>query len=390
MVAFKRAEFLSFSPPAISEAEIEAVVDTLRSGWLTSGPKTRQFEADFAEFVGATKALGINSCTSGLHLALETLHIGPGDEVITTPYTFCASVNVIEHTGAKPVMADVEADTLNIDPQKVAAAITPNTKAIIPVHFAGHPVDMDPILELAREHNLYVIEDAAHAVPTKYKGRMVGSMSHFTAFSFYATKNLTTGEGGMLTTMDEELHDRSRVMSLHGMDRNAWKRYSAQGNWYYDVVEAGFKYNMTDIQAAMGLVQLARLPEMQAERRRIVQRYAEAFSTMPELQIPVERADVESAWHLYVLRLNLDTLTIDRARFIDELKLRNIGTSVHFIPVHTQPYYREKYGYQPEDFPVAYAEYCRAVSLPLHPNLTPADQEDVIAAVQDVVGHFRK
>lgn len=383
-----RRTFLPFSPPAISEKEIAAVADTLRSAWITTGPKTKRFESEFAQYLGAPVALALNSCTAGLHLALVTLGIGPGDEVITTPMTFCSSVNVIEHVGARPVLADIEPDTLTIDPMCVAEAITPRTRAIMPVHYAGHPVDMAPLLELARQHGLYLVEDAAHALPATYREQRIGTIGDLTAFSFYATKNLTTAEGGMLTGAPE-LIERARLLSLHGMSRDAWKRYDANGSWYYEVVEAGWKYNMTDIQAAIGLVQLQRLETMQRRRREIVARYNAAFGQLDALQTPTERSDAESAWHLYVLRLNLDRLSIDRARFIEELKARNIGTSVHFIPIHLHPYYRDKYGFQPEDFPVAYREYQRLLSLPLHPGLSDADVDDVIAAVRDVVKRFQ-
>src|SRR5690349_10147993 len=250
-----RATFLPFSPPDISEEEIDAVVDTLRSSWITTGPKTKQFESQFAEYIGSAAALALNSCTAGLHLALATLGIGPGDEVITTPMTFTSSVNVIEHVGATPVLADVDPETLNIDPAKVAEKITPRTKVIMPVHFTGHPVDLRPLQDLAKDNNLYIVEDAAHALPACYEGQMIGSIGDFTAFSFYATKNLTTGEGGMLTGSAEML-ERTRMLSLHGMSRDAWNRYSATGTWFYEVVAPGYKYNMTDIQAALGLVQL--------------------------------------------------------------------------------------------------------------------------------------
>jgi len=383
-----RSTFLPFSPPAVSEEEIAAVADTLRSAWITTGPKTKRFESEFAQYLGAPAALALNSCTAGLHLALITLGIGPGDEVITTPMTFCSSVNVIEHVGARPVLADIVPDTLTIDPMRVAEAITPRTRAIMPVHYAGHPADMAPLLEIARQHDLYVIEDAAHALPASYRGQRIGTIGDLTAFSFYATKNLTTAEGGMLTGAPE-LIERARLLSLHGMSHDAWKRYDASGSWYYEVVEAGWKYNMTDIQAAIGLVQLQRLPTMQQRRREIVARYNEAFGQDDALQIPTERPDAESAWHLYVLRLNLDRLTVDRARFIEELRTRNIGTSVHFIPIHLHPYYRDKYGFQPEDFPVAYREYQRLISLPLHPGLSDDDVQDVIAAVKDVAKRFQ-
>ena len=379
-----RDTFLPFSLPCIGEEEIGEVVDTLRSGWITTGPKTRRFEAEFAAYLGAPGALALNSCTAGLHTALITLGIGPGDEVITTPMTFAASVNVIEHVGARPVLVDVESDTLNIDPAQVEAAITPRTRAILPVHYAGHPVGLDSIYELAREHGLHVIEDAAHALPAKYKGRFIGSGNNPVAFSFYATKNLTTGEGGMLTG-DPEFLERARIVSLHGMSRDAWKRYDKGGSWYYEVLMPGFKYNMTDIQAATGLWQLRKLERFQKRRREVVQAYNDAFSGVDALEIPVERPEVEHAWHLYVLRLNLEVLRIDRDQFVEEMKARYIGTSVHFIPIHLHPFYRDKYGYQPDDLPVAYQNYLRIVSLPLHPGLTDRDVADVIEAVLDTV-----
>ncbi|MBI5667980.1 MAG: DegT/DnrJ/EryC1/StrS family aminotransferase [Chloroflexi bacterium] len=385
----RRTTFLSFSPPSITEAEIEAVVNTLRSDWITTGPKTKRFETEFAAYLSAPAALAVNSCTAGLHVALVASGIGPGDEVITTPMTFCSSVNVIEHVHATPVLADVEPDTLTLDPARVAEAITPRTKAILPVHFAGHPADMAPIMELARQHNLLVIEDAAHSLPASYRGQRVGTIGDFASFSFYATKNLTTAEGGMLVGSPDAI-DRARVISLHGMNRDAWKRYSAEGSWYYEVITPGFKYNMTDIQAAIGLVQLERLAEMQQRRREIVAQYQQAFSQVDALQTPVERPEAESAWHLYVLRLSLDRLTINRAAFIEQLKARQIGTSVHFIPIHLHPYYRDKYGWKPDDFPVAYQEYQRTISLPLYPGLTDNDVADVIAAVTDICEEFRR
>ena len=384
-----RDTFLPFSPPCVGEEEINEVVDTLRSNWITTGPKTRQFEAEFAAYLGAPGALALNSCTAGLHTVLVTLGIGPGDEVITTPMTFAASVNVIEHVGARPVLVDVEPDTLNIDHAQVEAAITPRTRAILPVHYAGHPVDLDAIYELAREHGLHVIEDAAHALPAKYKGRFIGSGSNPVAFSFYATKNLTTGEGGMLTG-DLEFLERARIVSLHGMSRDAWKRYDKGGSWYYEVLMPGFKYNMTDIQAAIGLWQLKKLERFQKRRREVVQAYNDAFSGVDALEIPVERPEVEHAWHLYVLRLRLEALRIDRDRFIEELKSRNIGTSVHFIPIHLHSYYRDKYGYKPDDFPVAYQNFLRIISLPLNPMLTDQDVADVIEAVLDVVKQHQR
>lgn len=385
----QRETFLPFSPPDITEAEIEAVADAMRSGWISTGPKTREFEQEFARAVGAEAALALNSCTAGLHVALVALGIGEGDEVITTTMTFCSSVHVIEHTGARPVLVDVEPDTMNLDPAQVERAITKRTKAILPVHLAGHPAEMAAIMALAREHGLAVVEDAAHALPAAYQGQMVGTIGDMTAFSFYATKNLTTGEGGMLTGSAEHI-DRARLFSLHGMNRDAWKRYTAAGTWFYEVVEAGFKYNMGDMQAAMGLVQLQRLDAMQARRAEIVRRYNAAFGDVPELQIPALRPDVRHAWHLYILRLNPERLSIDRARFIDEMRERNVGTSVHFIPVHKHPYYANRYGWTDADFPVAAGEYQRTVSIPLNTRMTDEDVEDVIAAVLDIVGTYRR
>jgi len=384
-----REEFLSFSPPLIGEEEITEVMDTLRSDWITTGPKTRRFEQEFAEFIGAPAALAVASATDAMLVGLAALSIGEGDEVITTPMTFCSTVHVIEHLGAKPVFADVEPDTLNIEPGKIAQAITSRTSAVMPVHLYGHLCEMETILDIASQHNLYVLEDAAHAPSAKYKGQMVGTLGTLTAFSFYATKNLTTAEGGMLTGA-AELIDEARIWSLHGMSRDAWKRYGAKGSWYYEVIRPGFKCNMTDIQASLGIHQLRKLPQFQERRREIAQRYNDVFSQFEELQTPTERPEVEHAWHIYALRLNLDQMTIDRAQFIEELKERNIGASVHFIPVHMHPYYRDKYGYEPEDFPVTHQEYQRLVSLPIYPGMGEKDVEDVIEAVTDVVATHRR
>src|SRR5213083_2657640 len=346
----KRSEFLPFSRPVFGEEEIHEVVDTLRSSWITTGPKTGRFESEFAAYLQAPGALALNSCTAALHTALVTLGIGAGDEVITTPMTFSASVNVIEHVGARPVLVDVEPDTLNIDAGQVEAAITPRTRAILAVHYAGHPVDLDALRALASAHRLALVEDAAHALPARYKGRLIGGGYNAVAFSFYATKNLTTAEGGMLTG-DPDFLERARVLSLHGMSRDAWKRYDQGGSWRYEVLAPGFKYNMTDIQAAIGLWQLRKQDAFQRRRREVVARYTAAFAAEESLEPPVARAEVEPAWHLYVLRLRPEALRIGRDRFIEELTARNIGTSVHFIPIHLHPYYRDKYGYAPDAFP---------------------------------------
>ncbi len=390
-----RTTMLEFSPPLIGEEEIAEVVDTLRSDWITTGPKVSRFEKEFRETVGADSALALNSCTAALHVALATLGIGPGDAVITTPMTFCSGVHVIEQVGARPVLVDVEPDTLNIDPVKVRETLErrrhegrQRVKAIMPVHLYGHACDLDALKEIAREYNLAIIEDAAHSLPAAYRGRPIGAAQSggppiLSCFSFYATKNLTTGEGGMLCG-PRELVDEARIWSLHGMSRDAWKRYSAEGSWYYEVVRPGFKYNMADIQAALGLHQLRRLPAFHARRTEIARRYNEAFRGTPSLKIPAARSDVEHAWHIYALRVNPGALAITRNRFIEELKSHRIATSVHFIPIHLHPYYRDRYGYKPEQFPVAYEEYQRLISLPIFPRMTDRDVEDVIEAVAEI------
>jgi dTDP-4-amino-4,6-dideoxygalactose transaminase len=384
-----RSSYLPFAPPLIGEEEIAEVVDTLRSGWITTGPKTKRFETEFAAYLGAPAALALNSCTAALHCALVALRVGPGDEVITTPLTFAASVNVVEHVGARPVLVDVQPDTLNIDPDAVARAVTARTRAIIPVHYAGHPVDLDPLLDLAARHDLIVLEDAAHALPARYRGRRIGCGPNPAAFSFYATKNLTTGEGGMLTG-DAEFLERVRPIALHGISRDGWKRYEKGGSWYYEVLFPGFKYNMTDIQAALGVWQLRKLEGLQVRRRAVVRAYDAAFAGDPALELPTTRPDVEHAWHLYPVRLRSGALRIDRDRVIEELRARNIGTSVHFIPIHVHPFYRDRYGFRAEQFPVAWDNYRRLISLPLSPRLDDQDAADVIDAVRDVVGRFRR
>ena len=311
--------------------------------------------------------------------------------MITTPLTFAATAEVVRYFGARPVLVDVDPVTLNIDASKIEAAVTPKTRAIMPVHLAGLAADMDAIMAAAKKHGLRVIEDAAHSFPTKYKSRMIGGIGDFTCFSFYATKTITTGEGGMICTGDDAFADRCRIMSLHGISRDAWKRYTAEGSWYYEIAAPGFKYNMTDVAAAMGLVQLGKAEHMRARREQIARRYSAAFQGRPELQTPEDAPkDGQHAWHLYMLRLNLDRLTIDRAQFFDELKARGIGASVHFIPLHLHPYYRETYGYKPEDFPVSLAEYLREISLPIYSKMSDQDVADVIAAVLDIVEGRRR
>jgi UDP-4-amino-4,6-dideoxy-N-acetyl-beta-L-altrosamine transaminase len=384
-----RSQFLPFSLPDIGEEEIEEVAQALRSGWITTGPRTKEFERRIGEYLGAEHAIAVNSCTGGLHVALAAIGVGPGDEVITSPLTFCSTANVILHLGGTPVFADIGEDC-NVDPAEIERRITPRTKAILPVHYAGQPCKMDQILACAREHNLPVIEDAAHAIGARYRDQMIGTIGDVTVFSFYATKNLTTAEGGMITTGNEELAERMRLLSLHGISKDAWKRYTSEGSWYYEVLCPGYKYNMTDLQAALGLHQLAKLERFLQIRSRYVALYNDAFGEMPEIQTPVVNEDVRHAWHLYVIQLDLERLTINRALFVDALRAENIGTSVHFIPVHLHPYYRDTFGFKRGDYPNAERVYDRILSLPLYSSMTDRDVEDVIAAVKKVIARCRK
>ena len=375
---------IPFSPPNIGDEEIAAAADTLRSGWITTGPQTALFESAFAEEVEAPAALGLNSCTAGLHLALATLGVGPGDKVATTTMTFAASVNVIEHVGAEPLLVDVEPDTLNISPESLRERLRPDVKAIIPVHYGGHPVDMEAVTEIAEEHGIPVIEDAAHALPAFYRGRPIGSGNHFSSFSFYPTKNITTCEGGMLTG-SPDLIERARVLSLHGLSKDASRRYERNGSWRYEVLAPGFKYNMTDLTASLGLVQLRKLSAFQERRRQIVAAYDRGLGDLEQIETPTVRPDVQSSLHLYVIRLRLDRMRLGRDEVIEKLSELGIGTSVHFIPIHTHPYYKNKYGYEPGDFPVAFDAFERMISLPLHSRLNDDDLSYVIASVRDVV-----
>ena len=382
--------FLPFHRPTIDQEEIDAVVDTLRSGWLTMGPKTKAFEEAFAAAVDAPRAVAVSSATAGLHLGLDALGVGPGDDVLVPTLTFASTAATVIHTGARPLLVDCEPDTLNICPADAARKWTAQTKAIVPVHFAGHPCDMDPILALAREHGAAVMEDAAHALPARYRGRLIGSLGDLTVFSFYATKNLTTGEGGMVTASDASLEERLRTRRLHGMTRDAWKRYTKDGNWRYDVAYPGFKYNMTDMNAAIGLVQLRRLPTMQAARHRIVAQYRDALDDVDAVELPACRSDVEHAWHLFILRVRPEQLRIGRDQFIQELTEAGIGTSVHFIPLHEHSYYRDVLGISAADLPTATAQWQRIISLPLFPGMTPGDVDRVADTVRGIVRRHRR
>jgi dTDP-4-amino-4,6-dideoxygalactose transaminase len=385
-----RSRFLPFSEPLLGEEEIDSVVDCLRSGWLTSGVKVKEFERDFAAYVGCEHALAVNSCTAALHVALEAVGVGPGDEVITSPMTFTATAAVVEHLGARPVLVDCERSTLNLDPSQIEARITPRTRAILPVHFGGQACEMDAILAIARAHGLPVVEDAAHALPTRYRGRMIGTLGDVTCFSFYATKTVTTGEGGMAVTDRADLAERMRLMHLHGMSRDAWKRYTQNGSWSYEILAPGYKYNLTDIAASIGIHQLRRAGAFHVRRRRIAELYNAAFSGLRGVEVPEVRDEDGHAWHLYVLRLVPEALTIGRDDFIARLVAMNIGVSVHFIPLHLHPYYRDKYGFAPTDFPNAYEAFQRILSLPIYPKMTDEDVQDVIDAVRSLVEEHQR
>jgi dTDP-4-amino-4,6-dideoxygalactose transaminase len=381
--------FLPFALPEIGDEEIAEVVDALRSGWITTGPKARSFEQDFTAFLGddSLQSIAVNSATAGLHLALEGLGIGPGDEVITTTHTFTATAEVVRYLGADVKLVDIDPATMCIDPRLVEAAITPRTKALMPVHYAGLAADMPALMAIARRHGLKVVEDAAHALPTTLGGRLVGTFdSDATVFSFYANKTMTTGEGGMLVTRNAELAQRARVMRLHGMNRDAFDRFTAKvPSWYYEVVAPGFKYNLTDIAAAMGIHQLKRAQGFQQRRSEIAARYDAAFAGLPLVTPPLPAAGDRHAWHLYALRLG-DGAGIGRDRFIEALFDRGIGCSVHYIPLHLHPYWRDRYGLQPGQFPHSQHAYERLVSLPIYTRMSDADADRVIAGVRQALG----
>lgn len=379
-----------FFVPDIGQAEIDSVVDSLRSGWITTGPKTKQFEERFAEYVGAPRAIAVNSATAALHLALDALGVGRDDEVIVPTMTFTATAEVVVHLGGKPVMVDCRPDDMNMDVEQLERRITPRTKAIIPVHYGGQPCEMDRILEIARRHKLPVVEDAAHALPAAYRGRKVGTIGDITCFSFYANKTITTAEGGMITTADEELADRMQIRSLHGMSKDAWKRFTSEGSWYYEVVYPGYKYNMTDVASAMGLEQLKRSDDFWRGRQAVANRYNAALADLPELVTPQAAPHVQHAWHLYVIRLVTDRLKIDRNRFIQELSAAKIGVSVHYLPLHMHPWYREAYEFRPQDYPVAAGLYDEIISLPIYPRMTEADVDYVVEQVKRIVAENRR
>jgi dTDP-4-amino-4,6-dideoxygalactose transaminase len=379
-------KFLVFGSPLIEEAEIREVVASMESGWLGTGPKVAQFERDFASYKGATHAVAVNSCTAALHLSILAAGIQPGDEVITTPLTFCATVNAIIHSGATPVLADVNPQTMNIDPAEIERRITPKTRAILPVHFAGRPCEMDSLCSISRKHNLKLIEDCAHAIESEYHGVKTGGFGDFACFSFYVTKNIVTGEGGMVLARREPDAARIKVLALHGMSKDAWKRFSDEGYKHYQVVECGFKYNMMDLQAAIGIHQLKRIEQWWKRREQIWKRYDQAFADLPvTLPVPAE-ARTRHAYHLYTLLIDEARTGIARDRFLDAMTAHNIGVGVHYLSLAEHPYYQKTYGWRPEHYPNAMRLGRQTVSLPLSPKLSDADADDVIKAVRLILG----
>jgi len=384
-----RDTFLVFGAPLIEETEIAEVVASLRSGWLGTGPKVAQFERNFAKYLGVDHTVAVNSGTAALHLSMVALGLGPGDEVITTALTFCATVNAIIHAGATPVLVDVDPVSLNMDPAELRSKVSARTRAIVPVHFAGRPCDMDDIMSIADQHRLAVVEDCAHAIETEYHGRKAGTFGTFGCFSFYVTKNVVTGEGGMVVARSDEEARRIKVLALHGMSHDAWKRFSEEGFKHYQVVECGFKYNMMDIQAALGLHQLARVDTQWLRRQTLWARYNAAFADLP-VERPADPAPAtRHAYHLYTLRVDPNRAGIERDAFLEAMTARRIGVGVHYLSVPEHPYYQHTYGWKPTDYPHAMRIGRETVSLPLSAKLTDADADDVVAAVRDVLGRPR-
>jgi dTDP-4-amino-4,6-dideoxygalactose transaminase len=383
-------DFLLFHKPFISEEEINEIVDTVKSGWLSMGPKTIKFENEFNAYIGCRKSIAVSSWTAAGHLTLEAYGLKANDEVIVPTMTFPATAEIVCYFGAKPVIVDVDESTLNISLTEIEKAITPRTKAIIPVHYGGQPCDMDEIHILAKKHNLRVIEDAAHSLPATYKGKKIGTVSDVTCFSFYATKTLSTGEGGMICTNDESLAERCSVMRLHGINRNAWKRYTESGSWYYEVVAPGYKYNFTDLQASLGIPQLKKVDQMWELRKNIAAKYTQALKNNEFITLHGIKEDRESSWHLFPIRLNLETLKINRAQLIDEMRKCNIGLGVHFMPVHQHTYYKDTFNLNDKDYPVASSVFPRLVSLPIYPGMKDEHGDRVINVLADLLSKYKR
>ena len=384
------SEFLPFHQATIGEEEVKEIIQTLHSGWLTTGPKTRLFEKNFASYIGCKHAIGLNSCTAGLHLSIVASDISSGDEVITSPITFPATTNVIVHQNAKPVFVDVEPETLNIKCSEIESKINKRTKAILPVHFAGHPCDMSNIIKLAKKHDLIVIEDAAHALESKYHGEKIGNIGHFTSFSFYATKNITTGEGGMLTTNDDKSADKLRILSLHGLSKNAWKRYGKDGYQHWELLMAGYKYNMFDIQASLGIHQMKKVESFLNRRLQIVKKYNDAFEGIDEIQLLKQKSNIKHAHHLYVIIIKTELLKVSRDVVLTEIQKRGVGVAVHFRCLHLQPFFKKHFNYKKGMLPLSEYLSDRLISLPLYPKMTDDDVSKVIGTVLEVLHLYRE
>ena len=385
-----RASFLPYHQPLVDAADEQAVVETLRSGWLTTGPRTKRFEKDLAAYTGASYCVAVNSCTAALHLALEATGVGAGDEVITSPITFASTANVIVHRGARPVFVDVEPDTFNIDATRIERAVTPHTKAIIPVDFAGQPCDLDAVMSIGARHGLPVIEDAAHSIGAGYKGRRVGGVADMTCFSFYATKNITSGEGGALTTNRQEWADRIAVMALHGISRDAWKRYGSEGYRHWDIIAPGYKYNMFDLQAALVRSQFDKIDAFHARRVALKSRLDDGLRDLQEIAFPAERAWAAHAYHLYPIVVRSEMLRADRDTIMNAIQAENVGIGIHFRAVHLHPYYVDTFGFARGMFPIAEYYSDRTISLPLYPRMSDSDADDVVAAVRKVISRYRR
>jgi len=386
-----RDKLLPYGHQWIDEEDIKAVIEVLRSDWITQGPKVAEFEKEFAKYVGARYAVAVNSGTAALHAACFAAQIEKGDEVITTPITFAASANCVLYQGGTPVFADIDTDTLNIDPIEIKKKITRKTKALIPVDFTGQPVNLDKILQIAKDNNLIIIEDASHALGATYKGRKIGSISDMTIFSFHPVKHITTGEGGMVTTNNEEYYERLNLFRTHGITKDKDKLLNYDGLWYYEMQELGYNYRLTDFQCALGLAQLKKIDKFIQRGREIVKKYNSKFKDIPEIKIPeINPIDSNPVWHIYMIQLNLDRLKVERREIFEALRAENIGVNVHYIPIHLQPYYQKRFGYRRGDFPRAENYYSRAITLPLFPKMSDKDIDDVVAAVKKVINYYKK
>lgn len=385
-----REEFLPYGIQWLNEKEINEVIDSLKSDWITTGPKMRLFEEKFKQYKGAKYAVAVNSGTAALHVSTSCIDINPGDEVITTPLTFVASANCVVYRGGTPILADIKKDTYNIDPKEIKKKINSKTKAIIPVHFAGQPCDMDEISEIAEEHNLFVIEDAAHAIDAEYKGKKIGNISDLTIFSFHPVKNITTAEGGMVTTNNDEFNDKLLMFRTHGISKDAIKRFGKSGGFYYDMKYLGFRYNMSELHASLGIHQLEKLKNYQKRRREIVKIYNRELSNIEEMSIPFLKKDVKHSWHLYVIQLNLEKLKVDRDHIFKALREENIGVNVHYIPVHYHSYYQNKFGLKKGILPKVEWLFPRLLTIPLFPKMSDNDVYDVINAIQKVLNYYKK